>query len=276
MTTTLITGVPRSGTTLVCACLNTLPNCVALAEPMRVPVHGDVERAIQEIVTFAETTRTCILLEKLAPSLTINGMIADNFFEDTTVDGSPRRHIAKPINLEIDKPLDTNFHFFIKHPAIFTALAPRLEKEFPLYAIVRHPIAALASWQSVDLPVRNGRLPVAEAYVPELRERLDRIDNSLGRQIALLQWIFQVYRRLPRERVLTYESIVDDPDVALRPLSGSSASISHTVRSIDLQTRYPNVDFRSIAEALLPIETDVEPFYPYFAASLRPYIGANK
>ena len=30
---TLITGIPRSGRNLVCACLNTLPNCVALTEP---------------------------------------------------------------------------------------------------------------------------------------------------------------------------------------------------------------------------------------------------
>jgi hypothetical protein len=42
-----------------------------------------------------------------------------------------------------------------------------------------------------------------------------------------------------------------------------------------LRTRYPNVDFRTTAEALLAIEADIEPFYSDFAASLRPYLRPN-
>lgn len=130
----------------------------------------------------------------------------------------------------------------------------------------------LASWQSVNANFRNGRMPVAETFAPDLRERLDGIDDPLRRQVALLQWIFRVYRGLPREHVLTYEAIVRDPGTALRPLSGSTAPIIHPVRTIDLQTRYSGVDFAAIAEALLPIEADVEPFYPDFVASLRPHL----
>ncbi|MGH9675565.1 MAG: hypothetical protein ACRD36_00560 [Candidatus Acidiferrum sp.] len=179
------------------------------------------------------------------------------------------------MDIKIGKPLAPDFRLFIKHPGIFTALAGSLGERFPLFAIVRHPLGALASWQSVDIPIRHGRIPVAEAFAPDLSERLDRIDNPLARQIALIQWMFQVYRGLPRERVLNYESIVADPGSALRPLSGSLEPIAQTAHTFHLQTRYPSVDFRSTAEALLAIEADVEPFYSDFAASLRPFLRHN-
>lgn len=272
MTITLITGIPRSGTTLVCALLNTLSNCVALAEPMPVPVHGDIDRATDEISSFARAIRTQLITEGLAPSTTVNGIIADNFFGETGTDGGVRLGLTRLTDVHIDKPLVPDFRLFIKHPAIFTVLAKTLLARFPLYAIVRHPLAALASWQTVDLAVRNGHLPVAEAFAPDLRDRLNDIDNTLDRQVALLQWIFQVYRALPSENVLLYESIIHDPVSALRPLSGSALPLTHPVRAIEPRTRYPGVDLAAIAAALLRIEADVEPFYPGFATGLQPYL----
>jgi hypothetical protein len=272
VTTTLITGIPRSGTTFVCACLNTLPNCVALAEPMHVPQHGDIERAVGEICRFAQATRARLLADGTGPSMTVNGVITDNFFEEAKADGAVRRRLTRVTDVKIDKPLATNFRLFIKHPAIFTVLAQHLFARLPFYVIVRHPLAAVASWQTVDVAVRDGRLPNAETFAPELRKRLDRIVDPLNRQVALVQWIFQVYRGLPRERVLTYESIISDLDAALRPLSGSATPLTYPVRSFDPRTRYPGVDLPSLARALLAIEADVEPFYPNFAASLHPHL----
>lgn len=269
MTTTLLTGLPRSGTTLVCACLNALPNCIALTEPMNVPLHGNAGQAVSEIAAFAQATRARILREGLAPSKTLDGVIADNFFEAGNGDGTLRRNLAKNADVKIDKPLTPDFNLFIKHPGIFTALSEPLAKLFPFYAIVRHPLAALASWQSVDFPARQGRMPVAEAFAPRLRERLDQLSAPLPRQIALIQWMFQLYRTLPPGHVLTYEAMVRAPAATLRPLSGSPAAIHHPIREINLKTRYPGVDFAALAQALLAIEADIEPFYPNFAASLH-------
>ena len=269
MSTTLITGLPRSGTTLACACLNTLPNCVALTEPMSVPLHGDPDRAIAEIAAFASTTRARILREGLAPSMSRAGLMLDNTFEDVSQNGALRRSAAQVADVRITKPLSADFRLFIKHPAFFTALAQPLAENFTFYAIVRHPLAALASWQSVDFNVRQGRMPAAEAYAPALRERLEQIATPLARQIALIQWMFRLYRALPPGHVLTYEALVRDPAATLRPLSGSPAPVTHPIREINLKTRYPGVDFAALAQALLPIEADIEPFYPGFAASLR-------
>ncbi len=269
MTTTLLTGLPRSGTTLICACLNTLPNCVALTEPMSVPLHGKPEQAVSEIAAFARATREGILREGVAPSMSRDGLMVDNTFEEVSHTGALRRSAARVANVLIEKPLTPGFRLFIKHPAFFTALAQPLAKLFPFYAIVRHPLAALASWQSVDFPARQGRMPAAEAYAPALRERLEQTPDPLPRQIVLIQWMFQLYRTLPPGHVLTYEALVRDPAAALHPLSGSSAAIQHPIREINLKTRYPGVDFAALAQALLTIEADIEPFYPDFAASLR-------
>ncbi|MGH6846219.1 MAG: hypothetical protein ACREC0_01910 [Methylocella sp.] len=274
MTTTLNTGMPRSGTIFVCACLNALSNFVALVEPMQLPRHGDANRAVNEFASFAEATRTRILAKGVAPTTTLNGVPADNFFEDARDNLALRRRLAKTMDTKIGMPLAPDFRLFIKHPGIFTVLAGPLGERFPLYAIVRHPLGALASRQSVDTPIRHGCMSVAEAFAPDLSERPGRIDNPLTRQIALIQWMFQVYCALPRERVLNYGSIVTDPG-ALRPLSGSPEPITQTAHTFPLRTRYPSVDIRTAAEAFLAIEADVEPFYSDFAASLRPYLRVS-
>jgi len=81
-----------------------------------------------------------------------------------------------------ESPCRATFDSLIKHPALFTALAQPLARIFPLFAVVRHPLAALASWQSVKLPVNEGRMPVAEAFSPELRKNLAGISDCLGRR----------------------------------------------------------------------------------------------
>lgn len=49
MSTTLLTGLPRSGTTLTCSLLNDYPATVALAEPIQLERHGDRARAVEEM-----------------------------------------------------------------------------------------------------------------------------------------------------------------------------------------------------------------------------------
>src|ERR1700679_3353065 len=66
--TTLLTGLPRSGTTLVCALLNRLPDTVALSEPRILALHGDRERALWEIDAFLAMTREAALITGRVPS----------------------------------------------------------------------------------------------------------------------------------------------------------------------------------------------------------------
>ena len=272
MTITLLTGLPRSGTTLACACLNTLPDCVALVEPMNVPKHGDADRAVDEIVAFANTTRQRLLEKGIAPSHNVAGAIMDNSFENVRADNGLRQMHSYVSDVKITKPLSSEFHLFIKHPGVFTALALQLAERFPFYAIVRHPLAALASWQTVDTNVSRGHAPAAESFAPDIRNELAQTADLLKRQVTLLRWMFRVYAALPRSQVVTYESIVADPTKALAPLSRSMAPVTHPVRSFDLRARYPNVELSRLARALLLIEEDLRVFYPRLRESMEPYL----
>ena len=75
MATLLLTGLPRSGTTLVCSLLNRLPDTVALAEPNIVDLHGDGDRAVWEIAAFVAMTRAVALETGRVPSRAIRGAI---------------------------------------------------------------------------------------------------------------------------------------------------------------------------------------------------------
>jgi hypothetical protein len=77
---------------------------------------------------------------------------------------------------------------------VFTALLEGLTHCFPTYALVRNPLSVLASWNSVALPVRQGRLPMAERLDPSLRRMLRRRSDRFERQICLLGWFFGTRR----------------------------------------------------------------------------------
>ena len=55
-----------------------------------------------------------------------------------------------------DRHLTPGFDLVVKHNALFTALLPDLLSAFPVYGIVRNPLAVLASWNAVNLPVKQG------------------------------------------------------------------------------------------------------------------------
>jgi len=268
MTTILLTGLPRSGTSLVCACLNTAQDVVALVEPMSIPPHGDIQRGVSDVLDFAERTRARLLATGVAPSAVADGVIPDNTAEEARADGRLRAGRIQVIDVRISKPLSPEFRLFIKHPGLFTALASPLSAVLPLYAVVRHPLAALASWRTVDMPIQNGHWPVAERFAPDLSRRLAAIDDPLERQAALIGWIFRVYRTLPRDRVLTYESIIADPGAALTPLLGRPTALHHPIRRFDWRRRYVGVDLARLAIALTSVVDDVEPFYPNFRREL--------
>ena len=219
----ILTGIPRSGTTLACWLLNQLPNVVALVEPW---IGGrfwlgrwNPEHACRSLSRFFQSVRRQIIRYRLAPSCHVNGHVPTNTVEERRT-GRPRKPIARLGKIRIEeKLLSPSFRLVVKHPAPFMALLDRLVRHFPTYAIVRHPLAVLASWNSVSLPVSKGRVPAAEWFDPSLRRALSRLPDRWDRQVYLLGWFFETYRRvLPSEAILRYEDIVASGGRALRAI----------------------------------------------------------
>ncbi|QNN47842.1 hypothetical protein H9L17_06885 [Thermomonas brevis] len=225
----VLTGVPRAGTTLCCELLGRADDTVALIEP--IPVHclplGHGE-AVAEIRRFFEAERTRLLEAGTAASQQVDGRGTDNFFdaERRESDGMRIRK-ASLADIRIEKPLSADFTLVIKHNAAFAALLAPLATAIDCIAVVRNPLAVLASWNSVDLPVRSGRLPAGERLEPALAACLDAEPDALERQLQLLNWLFGRFSQcLPAERILRYEDVVRSGGGVLANASGIAFPIS--------------------------------------------------
>lgn len=218
----ILTGVPRSGTTLCCSLMNRAADTVALVEPM--PVHAlplDHAQAVAAVRGFFRASRSSLLAAGEATGQQIDGRGPDNFFDSQRDASGLRVRKAQLGTVRIDKPLSASFTLAVKHNAAFAALLPELAEAFECLALVRNPLAVLASWNSVDLPVARGRLPAGERLAPELAAALDAEPTLLARQLLLLDWLFARYAEaLPRIRILRYEDLVESQGAALAQASG--------------------------------------------------------
>ena len=252
--TLLLTGVPRSGSSLACRLAGGLPDTVALSEPIPRSAFAGLEspgEACAEIAGFATRTRQRIAADHRAPSLHVAGRLDDNVVVPDA-DGGLRRRQAEQGEIDIDKPLSDGFALVIKHNALFAALLPGLTPSFRCFALVRNPLVVLASWQTVDLPVHVGRIPAGEQYDAGLREALDGTRDTLARQLAILDWFFARYAdNLPSDRVLRYEDLIASGGATLYRVLGHSQATPHSLASRNAHAVYRDVDVDALLARLL-------------------------
>lgn len=251
MSDIVLTGVPRGGTTLACRLLGECQDTVALPEPIAPDtLPQDRAGALQAVVDFFADARAGLRRDGTAPARTVDGRIGDNFF-DAPVAGQLRRPLAQAATVRLAQPLPKRFHLVVKHNALFAALLPELAACMRTLAIVRHPLAVLASWQTVDLPVAHGRLPVGERLDPALARSLAAAgDEILARQLCILDWFFARYlQALPRTSVLRYEDIIHDGGARLRAAAGLQGDVQ-PLTSRNQDARYPGVDIARLAARL--------------------------
>ena len=79
--TWVLSGIPRSGTSLCCRLAGELADTVALSEPIRRKEFGGMDTprgAVARIGDFTKETRARILGEGRAPSVQVGGRLDDN------------------------------------------------------------------------------------------------------------------------------------------------------------------------------------------------------
>ena len=231
--TILLTGLPRAGTTLCCHILNTYESVLALHEPLSPSEFSSVqtpEAAFGIIGGFVAQTRASVQADGVALSRHKNGSVPDNPVSSETPDSGLRSLDVTLGEIEVrDLNLMPGFDLVIKHNALFTALLPELQSVFPVYGIVRNPLAVLASWNSVNLPVNQGRIPAGERFSPQLKLQLDGTPDRVDRQLLILEWFCQQYAEtLSADAVLYYEKFVANPDVVPKTLGIRSSCRSST------------------------------------------------
>ena len=251
--TWLLTGIPRSGSSLACRLAGELPEVVALSEPIpRSEFEGisDTTEACERIARFADRTRRRIATERRAPSVHVGGRLDDDVVARETGDGLRRRQAIQG-EIGVNKPLTEGFRLLVKHNALFAALLPEVAATAPCIALVRNPLVVLASWQTVDLPVHRGRIPAGEQFDGDLRRALDATPSSRTRQVIILNWFFAAYADgLPAMRILRYEDLVASGGAVLSSLLGHPGAPRQLLTSRNDHAVYREVDVDELLATL--------------------------
>lgn len=248
----ILTGIPRSGTTLTCSLLNAIPNTLALVEPLHMPSFNQCANATQRydyLVQYFSKLRNDIADKNAISILDIEGDGTNTFqYNDQ---GARQTHIKGHRSQYITKELDQNFTLLIKHPNIFSALLSELKKHWECYALVRNPLSVLASWESLAHPLSSGHAPMAELYDPQLQQMLASEPDKLVRQLLLINWYFASYmREVMPERIVRYEDIVASSGAALQIIM-PDAHFNEPLQSYNQRKVYNKSYMAQMAKLLL-------------------------
>jgi hypothetical protein len=215
---TLLTGIPRSGTTLACKILNEVNNVVALHEPIDPQrLSPQPNKACKEIFEQVKTLRKAIINGEPFEHGDKSGIDLDNpvalDYQDNKDQSEPIRQLKAQRGVTTLARQTEDMRLIVKQNALFAALAAKLSIEFKMVAIIRNPIKVLLSWMTVDLPVNKGRLPAGEKYAVDLVNRLNS-NNTLEKQLTIYKWFIQQYAT-NGVLMLKYEDILNSQGQAL-------------------------------------------------------------
>lgn len=285
----MLTGLPRSGTSLATYLLNKLPNTIAAAEPIGpgkfaelIPDHEAIASGIQD---FYRSTRRRAMNKGVFVSKQAEGKVTDNYFAQ---EKGARTSLVNTGEVEINKELEPGFWLIIKDPPMFSSLLPTLLERFPCYAIIRNPLAIAASSHSITssrgpkppgfraservpqqreaagTTVQQGNtrqqnegsqahkpLPTAQRYTPGLQERLLATEDPIDRQLDLFSWYFERFKLLPRENVIRYEDMIASGGSALQKIVPSAQRLSEPLSSRNSSKLYDPQQVSLIGEKLL-------------------------
>ncbi|MEO5629164.1 MAG: hypothetical protein ABIQ62_05275 [Thermomonas sp.] len=255
--------MPRSGTTLACAILGQCTNSVALSEPMDVGAlpANDRTAALEMVQAFFDASRAELLAHGTATSKHRDGRIPENTF---TGDPGARHSIDMAHGkITVEPRPQPGFTLAVKHNAAFAALLPELATRVRTIALVRHPLAVICSWHSIDIFASDGHIPAAERLDAQLRLRLASEPDRVERQLVVLDWFFgQFLSWLPADAILRYEDIVASQGDLLRRSAGVDGSQAAPLREKNANPDYARVDIPILAERLAARPGSWQALYP--------------
>lgn len=262
MVNAIITGLPRSGTTLLCHLLNKLPDTVALHEPLHTAglKNSSTADIIDVIQRFFLSQREQILSTGTAISKVMGSRVPSNPLSDELKDGS-RIPLIDGRTMAVDNVRSEGFDLYIKHPAMFSAMLPELSQHFQCFVGIRNPLAVLLSWATTEMPVSRGRAPAAEMIDPSLARRLDAIDDALDRQIVLMDFFFRRYSESRNLTLIRYEDVIATSGRAISSINAKAESLNEILASRNQRAVSRDGFALRIAERLLKSSNACWQFY---------------
>lgn len=221
VTNTLITGIPRSGTTLLTSLLAQHGDGVVFSEPEWLK---DLRQQAPEPKGFVKALKT--QLEKLRTDIQQSQPIL--LKQSKITQGLPSNYYLRDAqgNITSDKQEVSVVlpaalaaaPFIIKANAQFTACLETLcqNTDWHIIAVVRNPVAAILSWRSLDIPVSHGRMKIADQYADDFTA-FTQHDDLLVRQVLITEWFFKQYQRFQDQvTLIRYEDLIERPAQVLQ------------------------------------------------------------
>jgi hypothetical protein len=208
---------------------------------------------VSAIAEWFDQARHDLTTSGTATAKVLDGSLDTTNYALEQVDPNTGRRMragAERQSIGVDKQLGTDFYLAVKHPALFTALAPQLNREFQTVGIVRNPLALLASWSTVDMAIGRGHLPYAERADRRLRRQLQQTRNVVDRQLALIGWAFDKMSVLDPSLVVRYEDVIASGGSALAAIAPSAGGLDESLVSGNVAKHYDPDTVAAFAERL--------------------------
>jgi hypothetical protein len=214
--THLITGIPRSGTTLLTSTLASSLEAVVFSEPNWLkPIRAEAATAqsftdlfVKKIDTLRNDIKNKQFIE-LKSSQFQSGQPSNYYIRgENGKIISDKSEQAVKLNPDLCQAT-----FVIKSNAQFTACLNQLINTgaFSIHCIVRNPVAVVMSWRSLNIPVSNGNMKIAEKYHPEYLTYIESANNLLEKQVLMADWFFCEYQKYHDSiNLITYESLINE------------------------------------------------------------------
>ncbi len=218
MSNVILTGLPRSGLTVVSALIDTLPDCVCLNEPKWHKRKGQqIKKPLplcKWLVGDFAWRRVQMLHEK-----PIKDWRADDgtpLLDAIKDPRTPKDDSGKPVLVSFQKPgLTKDFTLAMKHHALYTAVLPELVQfeHFRIIAVVRHPLDTIQSWRSLkNRAIAQGKLPQAAKFWNEAARISLLTGDPLDRMVQMYDAFCQRYWELrDKIEIIKFEDVVENP-----------------------------------------------------------------
>jgi len=249
--TLLITGIPRSGTSLITKLISKQQNTICFSEPKWLK---EIRHNNQNSEEFKNNLRQKIHQIR-------NEIKNGNPVEITVERGTNylpenyyNRRKNKIINLKETKKVyiehSKDLILCVKSNVLFTSCIEALvnEDSWRIYSIIRNPLFVLMSWRSLNIPISKGEIKIGEVYSQEIR-KIVKEEDLLIKQVKILDWFFKTYFYY-NKNIIKYEDLINNPQGILNKLLNRDDSNKFNLKSKNNEINYNNNEKDTLLKAI--------------------------
>ena len=223
----IFTGIPRSGTSYLCALLHKVNNCVAINEPYKMSFYLADSALPSKVLDFHSITRADILNQKPIK----NKLLAGKLIEDTAIIEQFEYYLPD-VNRDDFLLCSKNTLGYLARLTGFQSIMPNA----PIFACIRNPLDTIASWkqsfphlESASCAIKHIIGGMNDPHLSDWqKEQLITIAKapSIAYRRAMLWTYFATWIEKNKRRVniVHYETMVLNPTAILQSIFSASSS----------------------------------------------------